>query len=133
VQRLSNCKIETEIVEIEGISGADQYFEIEVLDSDGRRSKLVFDFVWDMSYYHHGDTQERVHSLLQGSEKGLARSSIYVVEESNYIEYFKDQVSGTRPTDKLTHYLVIDALGASVDILTIIEPVLLKLDVEDAV
>ena len=124
MEKLINCDIIIDIAMIENISGANQYFEIIFSTKDKIKYKLIFDFVWDMRYSIENGYIDR---FAQFTENEKQKSSIVLVENSQYIKYFEKQVSGTMPLDKLKDYLLFDAVDTVLEILTNKKPVLVKM------
>ena len=124
---LKNCSIIIDIEIIENISGANRYFEIVFLAKDKTKSKIIFDCVWDMRYSIENGCIDRFCQFRKCLTEGLIDNSIYIVENSEYIKYFGNQVSGTYPIDEIKDYIMVDAVDAVLEILTIKEPVLERL------
>ena len=54
-------------------------------------------------------------------------SSVLLIQNSDYIQYFEKQVSGTRPVSGLKDYILSDSVDTVMEILTLKEPILVKL------
>lgn len=126
MERLINCNIIIDIECIEKISGSNQYFEVLFWAKDKQKYKLEFNFVWDMRCSIENASIERFCRFREYLPEGIIDNSIYTVEDSEYIKYFEKQVDGTRPTDKLKHYILNDSIDTILDILTTKEPKLIK-------
>ena len=50
MERIVNCDIIIDILNIELISGGNQEFEIVFLTKEKERYKIIFDLVWDLRY-----------------------------------------------------------------------------------
>jgi hypothetical protein len=59
--------------------------------------------------------------------EGIIENGIYIVENSEYIKYFENQVSGTRPVDELKHYIFCDNIDTILDVLTEKKPTFVEL------
>lgn len=57
----------------------------------------------------------------------IEKSSVLLIQNSNYIQYFEEQVSGTRPVNEIKNYILFDSVDTIVEILTLKEPVLVKI------
>ena len=124
MEKLVNCAIIMDIEFIERISGANEFFEVIFLSKDNVKYKIEFDFVWDIRCSIENGYIDRFANFVRDAKE---ESSILLVENSEYIKYFERQVSGTRPVDKLKNYILFDAIDTVVEILTIKEPVIVKI------
>jgi len=124
MEKLVNCDIIIDIECIEMISGANQKFEILFVTKDKKKYKIIFDFVWDMRYSIENGYIDRFSKFIRNANK---ESNVLMVENSEYVEYFKKQVSGTRPVDDIKNYILFDAIDTVVEILTIREPILIEI------
>ena len=118
MERLTNYNFNLDIHLIESIHGGDQEFEIIFYTRNKEKYKMVFDHVWDMRYSIEEASIERFYQFRKHLKEGIKESSVYLVEDSEYIKYFEKQVSGTRPINKLKHYIVSDDIDTTLDILT---------------
>lgn len=57
----------------------------------------------------------------------MEKSSILLIQNSNYVTYFEEQVSGTRPIDELKDFILFDRVDTIIEVLTLKEPVLIKM------
>jgi len=126
VEKLINCDIAIDIEMIENISGGNQQFEILCATKTGGKYKLVFDFVWDMRYAIENASIDRFFHFRKHTPKETVASTIYIVQDSEYIKYFENQVSGARPIDGLVHYLLCDGIDSTIDVLTTEAPTLVE-------
>ena len=111
---------------IENISGTkDQIFEIIFLSKDKKKYKLIFDHVWDMKYTTENGCIDRFTKFCRNELN--EESSIAIVENSDYIKYFENQVSGTRDVEGLKNYILSDTIETVIDILTIDPPRLIEI------
>jgi len=124
MEKLVNCEIIVNIHEIELISGGNRQFEIGFLTEGKEHYKLIFDSVWDMRYSIEEGYIDRFYNISREIEQ---KSSVLLVENSDYLKYFEKQVSGTRPINKVKNYILFDAIDTVVEILTSKPAVLLKL------
>ena len=125
--KLVNYDIVINIEQITNISGADQYFEVTFSAKNGMEFKIIFDQVWDMRWSIENASIERFCNFREFQQEELIKNSIYVVEDSEYIGYFEKQVSGTRPIDKLRHFIIYDNVNTTLDILSNRGPTILKI------
>ena len=126
MERLTNCNFNPDIWSIEYILGSYERFEIIFYTKNKEKYKIVFNHVWDMRYSIENASIERFYQFRKHLKEGIKESSVYLVEDSEYIKYFEKQVSGTRPINKLKHYIVSDDIDTTLDILTTKEPQLEK-------
>jgi hypothetical protein len=124
MEELKNCEIIMEIEHIENITGSDQLYEIVVLSKDGIKYRIIFDHVWDMRCAIENAYIDRFSKFVHKAEK---RSDVLIIENSDYIKYFEKQVSGTRPTEKINNYILVDCIDTIVEILTISKPKVSKI------
>jgi hypothetical protein len=124
MEKIVNCEIIIDIELIENISGGNQYFEIEFVTKEKDRYKLSFDFVWDMRYSIENGYIDKFYKFERSNE---VESSIYIVENSDYVKYFENQSSGTLPMKDVKNYILSDKVDTVVEILTIKEPLLEKI------
>jgi len=127
MEKLVNCNIVIDIEEIELISGANQVFEILLIAKDKKKYKIVFNYVLDMRYSIENASIDRFCNFRQNLSEDLIDNSVFMVENSEYIKYFRDQVSGTIPEDNVKHYILFDKVDTIIDVLTEKEPVLLRI------
>ena len=124
MERLTNYEIVMDIEWIKNITGADQYFEIIFSTKDRKEYKIIFERVWDMRWSIENASIARWYDLRSCLPERIVDSSIYVIEDSEYIRYFEQQVMGTRPIDELKHYIISDTTDTTLDILAVKKPVL---------
>jgi hypothetical protein len=124
MERLVNCPIRVDIEMIDKVSGGNQEFEVFFTTTDKKKYRLFFERVWDLRYSIENGSIDRFSKFIRNEKRA---SSIVLVEDSDYIKYFEQQVSGTRPVDELKNYIMFDAIDTGVDILTLREPVLEEL------
>ncbi|HNX29824.1 MAG TPA: hypothetical protein PKN87_10520 [Syntrophomonadaceae bacterium] len=124
MEKLINCNIIIDIESIEMVSGANQYFEMVFLTSEKTKYKIIFDFVWDLRYSIENGYIDRASKFLHEERE---KSSVLMIENSEYVKYFEGQVSGTRPTAGIRDYILFDSVDTVVEVLTIKEPVLIKI------
>jgi hypothetical protein len=123
--KLVNCEIILDIELIEKISGGNQRFEISFTTQAKDEYVLIFDFVWDMRYSIENGYIDRFYKFIRDVQEV---SSVLLVENSDYIKYFENQVSGTRPIDDIKNYIIYDSIDTVIEILTIQAPTLIKLN-----
>jgi len=126
MERLVNCGIITDIEMIEDISGGNQYFEIVFSAKDKIKYKVILEHVWDLRCSIENASTERFCRFRETMQEGLVSSNVYGVENSEYIKYFENQISGTRPTNELKHYILHDNVDSIIDVLTVEKPILAK-------
>ena len=124
MERLINCNIVVVIEKIEKISGGNQFFEIYFETPNKTKYKIIFDFVWDIRSSIENAYIERASKFFHAERE---KSSILMIENSNYIKYFEEQVSGTRPVKEIKDYIISDSVDTVIEVLTINEPVLVKI------
>jgi hypothetical protein len=83
------------------------------------KQKIIFDNAWDMRYSTENGYIDRGSKFIHDEKQ---KSSILVIENSEYTRYFANQVSGTRPVDDIKNYILFDAVDTVVEFLTIKEP-----------
>ena len=124
MEKLKNCSIVIEIKDIETMSGTGQLFEVIFIANDGAKCKLSFDSVWDFRCATENAYIDRGSKFSHEEEE---KSSILLIENSDYIKYFEEQSSGTRPMNNLKDYIIFDAIDTVVEVLTLKEPTLTRL------
>jgi hypothetical protein len=87
----------------------------------------MLNHVWDLKYSVEDVQAGRFKELMEHSQADLAQSSIYAIEDSDYIRFFENEVSGTQPIEKIVHYVMTDAANTLLEFLTVREPVLARL------
>ena len=114
-------KLKVNIELIDYFIGGNQ--ELKIFFEDGKKSKwmLEFDWIWDFRYAIENAFIGRCCDIRNQKD---AYSSIYVVNNSEYIKYFEKQVSGTRPVEDLMHFLIFDKIDTGLEVLAVKEPVL---------
>lgn len=127
MESLKNCSTIMDIDWIENVSGADQYFEVFFSTKDKIKYKIILERVWDMRWSIENASIDRFCQFRKCLPEGLIDNGIYLVEDSEYIKYFENQVSGTRPVDELKHYIFCDNVDTTLDVLTIKEPMIVKI------
>ena len=126
MQSLKNCDFIIDIEIIESITGGDRSLEVIFFGKGRTKYKLVFSWVWDMRYSIENASIDRFYEFRKYLPEGLIDSSIYKVENSEYIKYFERQVSGTYSVDELQHYVLYDKIDTILDVLTVRKPMLEK-------
>ncbi|WP_027621741.1 hypothetical protein [Acetivibrio clariflavus] len=127
MEKLKNYSIVIDIEEIELISGANREFEVLLMTKDKKKYKIVFDYVLNMRYSIENASIDRFCNFRKNISENLIDNSFFIVENSEYIKYFKNQVSGTIPADNITHYILFDKVDTVIDVLTEKEPILLSI------
>ena len=121
---LLNCDIVIDIESIDGIMAGNQSYEIFFSTKNQIRYKLIFDYVWDFRCSIENAYIERSSKFCHNEK---IKSSILLIQNSNYIKYFEEQVSGTRPIEKLKNYVIFDCVDTIIELLTLKEPVLMQI------
>ena len=135
MEKVLNCGIFIDIDLIHHISGANREFEvlfterderyIDIKHSDKRaRYKMILKDVWDMRYSIENASLDRFSKM---TKAWTEKSSIYLIEDSEYVKYVSHQVSFTYPTDKLKHYIIVDHTDTTLDVITEKIPVIEKI------
>jgi len=127
MQSLKNCDLILEIELIESISGGNREFEIIFSTRSREKYKMIFRRVWDLRYSVENASIYRFCEFRKCLPEGIVDNSIYIVENSEYIKYFEQQVSGTYLVDDVIHYILSDNIDTFVDILAIEKPMLVKI------
>ncbi|MGI6668348.1 MAG: hypothetical protein ACOX4M_02600 [Acetivibrionales bacterium] len=128
MEKLKNCNIVIDIEEIELISGANQEFEVLLMTKDKKKYKIVFNYVLGYEILNRKCFYiDRFCNFRKNMSENLIDNSIFIVENSEYVKYFKNQVSGTIPVDNITHYILFDKVDTIIDVLTAKEPILLSI------
>jgi len=127
MQKLVNYDVIIDIDLIENITGANQYFEVFFSTKEKIRYKIVLEWVWDMRYSIENANIDRFHEFRTCLPEGLIDNGTFIVEDSEYIKYFEQQVMGTMPIDKLKHYIFYDTVDSVIDVLTEKKPIIIKI------
>ena len=120
-------KIKLQIDVIDSFVGGNQELHVNFQDIKKSKWALHFDEVWDFRYAIENAFIDRCYNMRQ-QKAWIGDNSIYVVENSEYIQYFKKQVSGTRSVEDLQHYIIFDKFDTGLEILTLKEPTLIVLE-----
>lgn len=123
METLVNCNIIVDIVSIDKITGGNQIYEVYFTSTNNIKYKLVFDYVWDFRCSIENAYIDRATKF---SHKEIKKSSVLLIQNSEYIKYFERQVSGTRPTDEIKNYILFDSVDTIIEFLVLKEPILLK-------
>lgn len=124
METLLNCDIVIDIERIDKIVAGNQLYEVFFTTTNQIRYKMVFDFVWDFRCSIENAYIDRFSKFCHKEKK---KSSILLIQDSNYIKYFEEQVSGTRSISKLKNYILFDCVDTIIELLTLKEPVLIKI------
>ena len=124
METLVNCDIFIDIELIENISGANQYFEVFFKSKDNLKYKVIFDYVWDIRYSIENGYIDRFSKF---HREAIKKSSILLIENSEYIKYFEKQASGTLPIEDIKNYILSDSVDSVIEILALKKPTLVKL------
>jgi hypothetical protein len=111
------------ITSIEEIICGDRTSRIRFIDCNSKEGVLVFDCTYDLKY----STEDGfIVWISEIPKEVLRKNSIYVIDGSKYLEYFKHQTSGTLPLERMNvcHYVVLDVSATGVEILASKHPVL---------
>jgi hypothetical protein len=125
MEKLVNCPIVLDIDSIDNITGANQLYEIMISTKSKEKYKFVFDFVWDIRISIENGYIDRFSKFIRSAKQA---SSILLVENSEYIKYFENQISGTLPVDRLKNYILFDVIDTVIEVLTVKEPTLIKMN-----
>ena len=124
METLVNCNIITEIESIDNVSGGNQEYEVYFTSSDKEKYKLVFDYVWEFRCAIENAYIDRASKF---NHAEIQKSSVLLVQNSQYIKYFGKQVSGTRPLDAIRDYIIFDSIDTIIEVLTVKEPMIIKI------
>lgn len=124
MESLVNCDIVIDIESIDKVLGGNQLYEILFTTINQMKYKIVFDFVWDFRCSIENAYIERCSKFCHNEKE---KSSILLIQNSNYVTYFEEQVSGTRPIDELKDFILFDRVDTIIEVLTLKEPVLIKM------
>lgn len=111
----NNMNIQIEL--IDHFIGGNQEIKIFFVDNVKKKWMLYFDFVLDFRYAIE-------NAFLNRDFCRREQASVYIVENSEYISYFENQIAGTRPVDELKHFLIFDIVDTGLEILTSKPPIL---------
>ena len=117
-----NINVQIELIDY--FVGGNQELKVYFTDKEKNKWVLYFDFVWDFRYAIENAFIHRCADMRQQKDAWTEDSSVYIVENSEYIKYFENQISGTCPIDGLKHFLVFDEIDTGLEILTNKEPIL---------
>lgn len=123
METLVNCNIVIDIECIEKMSGGNQICEVFFLSTNKERYKLVFDYVWDFRYSIENAYISRSSKFCHCEKQ---KSSVLLIQNSDYLRYFEEQICGTRPVNELKNYILFDSVDTIIELLTLKEPILLK-------
>ena len=125
MEKLKNGSFQLHISIIEsitGITGGNQVFNISALCDDGTKCMIRCEHVWDLRCSVENASIDRFYYLRKNQSPNLINNSFYIVDDSDYIQYFTKQISGTLPIDDLVHYIIMDNSDTVIDILAREEP-----------
>lgn len=126
MEKLVNCETTIDIEWIENVSGGDRFFEVAFSTKDKKKYKIILKHVWDMRWSIENASIDRFCAFRKNLPEGMTNSSVYLVENSEYIKYFENQVSGTRPIDELKHYIFLDKTDNILYVLTVESPIVVE-------
>lgn len=124
MEKLLNCDLIVDIERIDSISGANEAYEIFFTAKNRKKFKLAFDFVWDIRCAIENAYIDRFSKFDKSAVKA---SSVVLIQDSEYIKYFAEQSSGTRPINDLKDYLIFDAVNTVIEVLSAEGPALIEL------
>lgn len=124
MESLVNCDIIIDIESIDRIAAGNQLYEVFFTTTNQIKYKIVFDFVWDFRCAIENAYIDRFSKFCHNEKE---KSSILLIQNSNYVKYFEGQVSGTRPIGGLKNYILFDCVDTIIELLTRKEPVLIKI------
>ena len=123
MESLVNCNIIIDIESIYEIVGGNQLYEVFFTATNHSKYKIVFDFVWDFRCAIENAYIDRSSKFIHNEKE---KSSLLLIQNSNYVKYFEEQVSGTRPINELKNYILFDCVDTIIELLTLKEPMLIK-------
>lgn len=121
---LVNCDIVVSIENVDKILMENQLCEVFFTATDQNKYKIVFDFVWDFRCAIENAYIDRASKFCHNEKE---KSSILLIQNSKYVKYFEEQVSGTRPTNELKNYIVFDSVDTVIELLTLKAPTLVRI------
>ena len=124
MELLVNCNIVIDIESIDKILAGNQLYEVFFTSTNQTKYKIVFDFVWDFRCSIENAYIDRSSKFCHNEKE---KSNILLIQNSNYVKYFEKQVSGTRPISELKNYILFDSVDTIIELLTLKEPVLIKI------
>jgi len=127
MEKLINTNLVIHINYIKSIKISDERCVIYADAVDFGAIKILFDDVWDCRYTIENGIIDRSSKMLHCEEE---KSSIYEVVDSQYIQYFMNQVSETRPTSNLKDYIIFDDVENVFEILSINAPRMVQNEID---
>lgn len=124
METIVNCDIIIDIESIDKIVAGNQLYEVFFTTTNQIKYKIVFDFVWDFRCSIENAYINRSSKFCHNEKE---KSSIFLIQNSNYVKYFEEQVCGTRPTDGLKDYILLDCVDTIIELLTLKESMLIKI------
>lgn len=121
MEYLINCNLVLNIEMVDQFIGGNQSLDVFVTLTDKSKFRISFSGAWDFRYSIENACIDRFAKFIR---KTKTDSSILMVENSEYIRYFEQQVSGTRLVKLLKEYIVFDQIDTVLSILSEQEPVL---------
>lgn len=123
MEKIVNTNLVFHINVVKSIEIHDERCTVLVDTTEYGDAKLIFDDVWDCRFTIENGIIDRGSKMIHCEETS---SSIYEVQDSLYIDYFSNQVSGTRPITDLKDYILFDDVETVFEVLSIKEPYLEK-------
>jgi hypothetical protein len=95
-------------------SGSLEFVFSSIIDNSSNKLKVVFDWVHSFRVTDEGDLLKMLYE-----QKGLMLTSIYVVENSKYLEWFNEQSEHIH--DDVVHY-IFSTVEDVIDVLSSVTP-----------
>lgn len=135
MEEMKSSGIVIDIERIIKIYGGEQYYYYEILVQDRNKEyyKIIFNSVRDIRV---SDKQANLDRLSKMKMNDRIKSSVVIVEPSEYARYVDKESSGTIPMGQTKDYLITDDAGCLIEILVadlgfVKDPKLIKVDSEE--
>ena len=122
---ISYDKIKADIELINSFTGGNRECVINFTGKDNKKYTLSFDDVYDFRYAIENAFIGRTANTPPETSQDI--SSIYIVEESEYLKNFEYGVDWTIPIEGIKHFIIFDVVDTGIEILTTKKPVLTEI------
>jgi len=116
--------IQLKIEMIESFNGGNREVSLHFIDENRLNYSLFFGNVYDFRYAIENAFIDRFVNI---PKETLSVNSIFTVTESEFLKNFEYQVSGTIPLTNIRHFIVCDSVDTAIELLTDLEPILLRI------
>lgn len=122
METLRNSGFFTTIEKITGIIWDEGQLKITICSNEEKQYTLFFQHIWDFRCATEHGFIDRFCRFRESLSPDIVDNGFYIVENSDYVEYFLRQGGMLLLLDDITDYLFSDKVDTVIEVLSSVEP-----------